>query len=149
MNLLIKISLVIITFLWLLGSILPLLPISDSVVIFPFLKIFYAPVCHQSSSKLICGNFGCTFLCARCVGIYSGVFFTSFIVLIKGIIPTANIKFLFVLTVPLITDVILISSGIYTYSKIRAYSTGVIFGSAAFYYFYIGIQNWLIKNRIK
>jgi uncharacterized membrane protein len=139
---LIKITFVIISLLWLVGSLLPLFAIPGSIISFPFLNIFYSPVCHQESSKLICSNLGCSFLCARCVGIYSGVFLASLLILFRKNITELHIKYFLISSIPLLLDVILISSGFYDYSKTSAYFTGLIFGSAAFYYFYIGIMNW-------
>lgn len=63
----------------------------------------------------------------------------------KNIIP---IKYLFILSIPLLLDVIFVSLGIYNYSKLIALFTGFIFGSAAFYYFYNGIEIFLYEKRI-
>ena len=45
-------------------------------------------------------------------------------------------------------DVILYSTGIYTYSKTIAFSTGILLGSVGFLYIHEGILN-LIKEKKK
>lgn len=67
----------------------------------------------------------------------------------KKKLKAAHIKYLFILSVPLLIDVLLVSSGVYEYSKITAYFTGLIFGSTAFYYFYTGVLFGLIKEKGK
>ena len=146
-----KIGLSLIIFVWLIGSIIPLIPFFPKIFLSfsPFGSMFYSPVCHQESAKLICNDYGCTYLCSRCVGIYSGVFIFSFATIFIRNIKVIHIKYFFLLSTPLLVDVILSSSGFYPYSKTMAYLTGIIFGSTAFYYFYIGIQKWLSeKTRI-
>lgn len=148
MNIYIRILFTIISLLWLYLSVVPLFPeLSSSIIfIFPYLQIIYSPVCHQEASKLICGDIGCTFLCSRCTGIYTGAAIFSIITLIKKRIPSLHIKYLFIASIPIMLDVVLVSGGVYNYSKIVAFITGTIFGSTAFYYFYIGIQNWFFEK---
>lgn len=129
-------------------NLMPLFPqkFSNFFFLFPLLQIMYSPVCHQELQKLICNEIGCTFLCARCTGIYAGVFIFSLILLLKTNVPVYKIKYLFIAGIPIIADVIASSIGIYSYSRLTAFITGTIFGSAAFYYFYIGIQNWFFEK---
>ncbi|MCZ7601513.1 MAG: DUF2085 domain-containing protein [Melioribacteraceae bacterium] len=139
-----------VAFLWLVGTLLSLIDFTQNIFIefIPFLYIFYSPVCHQNVDKLICVDNSCSLLCSRCVGIYLGVFITSITLIFiapKNIIP---IKYLFILSIPLLLDVIFVSLGIYNYSKLIALFTGFIFGSAAFYYFYNGIEIFLYEKRI-
>lgn len=145
-----KVLLTVIALLWLSGSLLPLFPFTQNIFIeyVPFIYILYSPVCHQNVDKLICVDNSCSLLCARCLGIYLGVFITSFALLFiepKNVIP---IKYLFILSIPLLLDVIFISLGVYSYLKLIALLTGIIFGSAAFYYFYNGIEIFLYEKRI-
>jgi len=128
---------------------MPLFPqaFSDFIFLFPYLHIMYSPVCHQELQKLICNEFGCTLLCARCTGIYAGAFIFSVVLLQKTSMPVYAIKYLFIACIPIIVDVFASSISIYTYSKLTAFITGTIFGSTAFYYFYIGIQNWFSEKK--
>lgn len=137
-----RIILFILMLLWTIGSIAPLRPFFNNILlpVYPFLQIIYSPVCHQEFAKLICVDNVCTFLCARCAGIYFGVLSFSFFTLFKGTLTTLPIKYFVIFSLPLIIDVILVSSNFYNYSHLISFITGFIFGCTAFYYFYIGIS---------
>lgn len=112
-----------------------------SIIILPFIKKTYSLVCHQNSEKIIELNCGHTFVCSRCVGIYSGILLVSiFSLFIKKEIKI-NLKLLSISTIPLMIDVFLTSMNIYTYSKTLAFFTGLFFGSVLFLYFYKSLIN--------
>lgn len=137
-----RVILFILILLWTIGSIAPLLPFLNKIVlpVYPYLQILYSPVCHQDLAKLICVDSSCSFLCARCVGIYFGALSFSFLTLFKGTLTALPIKYFVIFSLPLIIDVILVSSNFYNYSHLISFITGFIFGWIAFYYFYIGIS---------
>ncbi len=136
--------------LWFTFSILPLLfeENNNIALLSPILSFVYSPVCHQDALKLICFEGNCSVLCARCEGIYFGVFSSSIVALLAGRLKTYSIKYLFLLSSPMFADVIFVSTGFYNYSHLVSFLTGLIFGYAAFYYFYIGIQDFsFFRNR--
>lgn len=151
MNYKLKIFLFIIVLLWNAG-IYPgfLFAInSDSVLALPVLKKFYSGVCHQQEIKLP-EVFGFNaMVCSRCAGIYAGVLLSAILLLFIKINENANIKFLILSAVPLILDVIFYNFELYNYSKSAAFSTGLFFGSAGFYYFYIGLEKLFFEQNIK
>lgn len=137
-----RVILFILILLWTIGSIALLVPFLNKIFLpaYPLLQIVYSPVCHQESAKLICVDSLCSFLCARCAGIYFGALVISFITLFKVYIKVLPIKYFLIFSLPLIFDVLMVSSNFYNYSHIIALITGFIFGCTAFYYFYIGIS---------
>jgi len=116
---------------------------NNLLIIYPFIKKGYSLVCHQEESKLIYFNGLTTLLCARCTGIYLGLLTASFINIFIAIKKLPDIKFLFLFSAPMLTDVILYSIGLYNYSKVIAFATGLLFGSVGFLYFYGGVKDLL------
>ncbi len=86
-------------------------------------------------------------VCARCTGIYMGAFASSILFFFVSIKKELSIKYLFLFSVPLIVDIILYSIGIYHYSKVMALITGLLLGSAGFFYLYNGLNNFIIANK--
>jgi uncharacterized membrane protein len=118
-------------FIWILGFLQPILFTQNDSLTNYFLERIYSPVCHQERSKCISiANHG-MLVCARCAGIYFGA-------LVAGIttfffqIPYPKLKYLLLALLPLFFDVIFSSIGIYSYSKILACGTGLIFGYTVF-----------------
>lgn len=88
-------------------------------------------------------------VCSRCAGIYAGVLLFSFYMIFVKIKTNKEIKFLILSAVPLILDVIFYNIGIYNYSKTAAFTSGLFFGSAGIYYFYIGLEKLISEQKIK
>lgn len=138
-----RLILFIILLLWSGGIFLEwFLKFDDNLLLgLPFLQKTYALVCHQQKTKLILFDHGETLTCARCIGIYLGLLFTSVIVLFRSPKAILHIKFLFVAATPIFIDVILYSFNIYHYSKMIAFITGFLLGSVGFLYLYAGLNN--------
>jgi uncharacterized membrane protein len=125
-----------------------LLPVFNNVLLaIPFLQKTYSLVCHQFNERSISsGNFE-TLVCARCVGIYLGLLLSSFVFLFRTQKETPDIKYLFIMAIPLLADVILHSFNVYNYSRTIAFCTGLLLGSTGFLYLYGALNNLI--NEIK
>lgn len=112
---------------------------------YPIVKNTYSLVCHQDPAKLInlsCGN---SFVCARCLGIYTGLLINSFLHIFHEIKLKKDFLLVLFATVPMFVDVVSVAAGIYEYSKTLAFITGLLFGSILFLYLYNGLQNLIIE----
>jgi len=132
---------------WCLGIFIEWLIKIDAHFVFalPYLQKTYSLVCHQDKSKLLFLDGAGTLTCARCTGIYLGLFVSSVLVLFK--IPgwQLNIKILLIASVPMIIDVLLTTLNIYFYSKLIAFFTGLLLGSVGFFYLYNGLNNLILE----
>lgn len=123
----------IIGFIWCIGIISPVIFQNNKTFIAakPFLNQVYSTVCHQEHAKTIKIYDEEIFVCSRCTGIYIGVFMAILISLF--ILPKNRLLHLLISSsVFLLSDVILSSIGIYSYSKYFALSTGLFFGLTLF-----------------
>lgn len=133
-----KITMLAVFILWSAGLMLPVLVyfFPQTEILLPFLKMTYSHVCHQIPQKSFSFN-GQTFLvCARCTGIYMGIFMTSAATLFfrqQKVYPL-NKLLLLIAGLPMLLDVFFSTFGVYTYNKIIACCTGIIFGSVVFAY---------------
>ncbi len=145
---LIKIIMISLMFIWILGFLQPILfTQSDSLTNY-FLKRIYSPVCHQERNKcIIIANHG-MLVCARCAGIYFGALVAGITALLFQI-PYPKLKYLLIALLPLFFDVIFSSIGIYSYSKILACGTGLIFGYIIFLFLLNEIENFFTLKSIK
>ena len=139
----IKIILFTLIFLWVAGIFIHFFIPSFNGLFYllPFLENTYSTVCHQQEEKLLNFNGYKTLVCARCTGIYLGALFSSFGLLFLKLKNSLNIKFLMFASIPMLGDVILYSTGIYTYSKTVALITGLLLGSIGFLYIHEGIMD--------
>ena len=85
-------------------------------------------------------------VCARCVGIYFGALSAGLLGLFYAI-PLLSTRVLLVSTLPLIADVILTFSRVYSYSQLTAFTTGLIFGSVL-YLFLLNELEYLFSRKI-
>lgn len=144
-----KIILFLLISFWCIGFTYPLsrlIGMSNPIVEF-FLKNSYGSVCHQQQDKLFEISGIKLFVCWRCAGIYLGAFTAGFFNLFisKKILIT---NFLFVASsIPMVVDVTLYSSGVYSYSNWIAFLTGVAFAMTAFNYTAATFENQIIKIR--
>ncbi len=111
----------------------------------PFDQIIFSKVCHQNPEKLINVG-GQSFVCARCVGIYTGGFISSLLILFSSRLNFFDNKYLILSFIPVILDVGAVNLGIYSYSKTSALITGLILGSSVIYYFYKSIFSQLERK---
>ena len=122
---------------------------NNTILALLFLSKFYSGVCHQHEIKLL-EVFGIeSMVCSRCAGIYAGVLLTSFLLLFITVEENLGIKLLLLSSIPLILDVVFYNLGLYNYSKTTAFSTGIFFGSAGFYYFYIGLEKLFSEQKLQ
>jgi uncharacterized membrane protein len=115
------------------------------ILVFPYLQKTYSLVCHQEKNKLLLLDGAETLACARCTGIYLGLLLSSFFVLIKLLKWKLHVNILYITAVPMILDVLLTSLNIYAYSKLIAFSTGLLLGSTGFFYLYAGLNNLILE----
>lgn len=94
---------------------------------FLFIKTCYGTICHQNPAK--CPG-GVSFLCYRCLGIYSGVWIALLLSLFSPLPGLNNNLRILLITAAalLVTDVIFHNFGVYNYSAFAAATTGLIFG---------------------
>ena len=132
---------------WCLGfTFASLFPKSQMIIVYPLIKQFYSSVCHQINYKCIEIN-GINFLvCARCSGIYFGALLSSAILLFFSGSNTLDVKYIVIASIPMFIDVVLYSTGIYSYSKFTALSTGLIFGFVSGSFIIFSIENLLLKK---
>jgi len=144
-----KIILFLLISFWCIGFIYPLfglVGIFNPMIEF-FLKNSYGNVCHQQQDKLFEISGIKLFVCWRCAGIYLGVFVAAlFNLFMSKEIVITNILFI-ASSIPMIVDVTLHSSGVYSYSNWTAYFTGMLFAVIAFNYAAATLENKIIKIR--
>ena len=119
------------------------------ILFFPFINKTYSLVCHQQTNKLIYFGASHTLVCARCSGIYVGLLTASLTGLFIAFNKVPKIKILLISSIPMLIDVLLYSSGIYSYSKIIAFLSGFLFGSVGFLYFYDSIKSLMQEILIR
>ena len=147
----IKLLIAFVTLIWCMGIFSEwIIPFNNKATFtIPFLHQTYSLVCHQQKAKLITeGNYE-TMVCARCTGIYLGSFVSSIVLLFLNFKRKLSFSFLLILSVPMIFDVFLSSLNVYDYSKVIAFSTGLLFGSIGFLYLYNGLRQLFTELNFK
>ena len=129
-----RIILLLFLLIWIPGILSPCLNINSLNSIYPFQKMLYSNICHQDVNKSFTCNDIPFLVCARCTGIYFGAFISAVVILILSIKLKFKTKFLYLLSIPMLLDVLYYSFGIYPYNKFIASSTGLLFGSSIFLY---------------
>jgi uncharacterized membrane protein len=139
---LLRLVLFFILLLWCLGfSINFLFPKSEELLVFsPVIKKIYSTVCYQDELRTLSFYGKKLFVCTRCTGIYLGALLFSFISIFFGQIKSSGNLFLAGMST-IFADIIIYSTGIFNYSKYYAFVTGFFFGSAAFLYILIILEN--------
>lgn len=99
-----------------------------------FGELCYSHVCHQITEKTIFIQGRPLLVCSRCFGIYTGLLLASIASFFFSFRRRLPIKYLLIAGIPMLLDVILYSVNIYYYSKITAFITGLLLGSAGFFY---------------
>ena len=105
----------------------------------------YSTVCHQESAKCISLGSETMLVCARCAGIYFGALSAGLLGLFYTI-PLLSIRVLMVSALPLLADVFLTFSGVYAYSQLAAFATGLILGSVVYLFLLKELEN-LFSNK--
>lgn len=134
---------------WCAGFLLPVfLPeIAGNNLFYQFLKLCYSRVCHQSNDATFYINGNHLLVCARCSGIYLGAFLVLVPLLFMKPKWKLSLKPFILLTSPLIIDAFAVRLNIYTYSKINAFITGLLFGSIVIIYIFDVLINSLYRAK--
>jgi uncharacterized membrane protein len=130
------------------GFLMPLITSIENPFINYLLKRLYSTTCHQEGLKCISIGNDKMLVCARCAGIYFGAFISAIFALFI-IFPFISNKILLISILPLLMDVFLTSSGIYSYSQFLSFATGVIFGIVIFLFTMEELGNLFLTNNRK
>jgi uncharacterized membrane protein len=140
-----RMGLFIFSAIWFLGVVSPGFDLITSL--YPFQKQLYSTVCHQNTNKSFIFN-GIPFLvCARCTGIYTGTTISALILIGFSKNFVFKTKYLIIMTVPLLLDVIFLTFNFYSYNKYLSSFTGLLFGSSVFLYILSAIENLLFTEQ--
>ena len=129
-----RLTIFLILLLWSLGILYYLLfTQTNNILAEFFFANLYSTVCHQQSEKCISIGSAQMLVCARCAGIYFGALITGLSIFsLKSI--QLNEKLLFMTLLILCSDVLFVAIGIYNYSKIISFTTGLLFGGSVYAY---------------
>ncbi len=126
--------------LWTAGIFIPCLNIENPLLFF-ITDQFYSTVCHQNPAKTFRCDTNHLFVCARCLGIYTGALLMSVVVLFYKKTFRLNLLPLIIASVPMLIDVLGVLFNFYNYSLLLALLTGMLFGSTSFIYILSVIEN--------
>jgi uncharacterized membrane protein len=142
---LVRIFILLLLASWMVGFLLPLIISIENPFINYVLKRFYSTVCHQEGFKCISIGQATMLVCARCAGIYFGAFITSISSLFI-IVPFISKKLLMISILPLMMDVFLTTSGVYTYSQFLSFVTGIIFGMVIYLFTILELEKFILNK---
>lgn len=97
--------------------------------------MFYSPICHQNPEKSFMFNNLQFLVCSRCFGIYIGAFISSILIILCSKIKI-KLQLVFFSIIPMIADIILYRTEIYSYNKIISLLTGFSFGAILFLFIF-------------
>lgn len=147
-KLFLRITVFTIILIWCVGFISPIFfnKLNFLIISYPFTKYVYSLVCHQIGSKSFNINGENLLVCARCTGIYAGALFASLISIFYSFKMINNINLFLYSIIFLALDVFFTTAGIYHYSKLLAFFTGIFLGSVSFLYILNVIEINLLKE---
>ena len=128
-----------------IGFLLPTITSIDNSLSNFLLTRVYSSVCHQENVKCIAIGNASMLVCARCAGIYFGSFTTGLLSLLL-IVPSISRRVLLFSAIPLAMDVLLVLTGVYTYSQGIAFATGLVFGGVVYLFLLNELEN-LFSNK--
>ena len=128
-----------------IGFLLPTITSTDNSLSNFLLTRVYSSVCHQENVKCIAIGNASMLVCARCAGIYFGSFTTGLLSLLL-IVPSISRRVLLFSAIPLAMDVLLVLTGVYTYSQGIAFATGLVFGGVVYLFLLNELEN-LFSNK--
>lgn len=135
------------TAIWIFGFLSPVITkFIDPFIHFLFSRT-YSRICHQDIEKCISVGGESMLVCARCAGIYIGAFLATILNVFTRI-PILTLKLIIIFSLPLILDVSFTFSGLYSYSQLIAFITGLSFGSAITFVILAEVKQ-LISKKIK
>jgi len=144
--LLVRVLLLSFLSIWIYGFLLTIITSTDNLISKFLLSRIYSTVCHQESVKCISIGGTNMLVCSRCAGIYTGALIAGLFSLLVTL-PEINKKILILSTIPLTMDVFFTFTGVYSYSKSIAFSTGLAFGSIIYLLIISELEN-LFSNKL-
>ncbi len=146
--LLIRFSVLLISGIWIFGFLSPILiNLENPFTQFIFERI-YSRVCHQDINKCVTVHNSSMLVCPRCTGIYLGAFLTGIIFLIIKSFRI-NLYSIIVMSLPLLLDVLFITTGIYPYTKSFAFITGLLFGGMLYFVTISELENYFSNKNFR
>ena len=141
-----RFTIIILLLFWCLGILYSILfsQFQNKLAEFLFANL-YSTVCHQQSAKCISIGNEQILVCARCTGIYFGALITAFSVFYLNKLKITEKLLLFVLLI-LCFDVLAVLIGIYNYSKIISFITGLLFGGTVYLYLMNELENFFFTS---
>lgn len=136
------------TSIWLLLIVTPCFNFSFFNYYYPFQKQLFSTVCHQNEYKSFICNDIPFLVCARCTGIYAGALIASLTLIVNFKEFIFKTKYFFLLSAPMLLDVVLLNFEVYNYYKPLSAFTGLLFGSSVFLYILSAIENLLFSKQI-
>jgi uncharacterized membrane protein len=134
---------------WYIGLSFPIIfSSSQFIILTPLIKKAYFNICHQESYKVISIAGHQFFVCARCLGIYTGILIFSFASIFMRIIPKHMIMLMIISFVLILADILFYMTGLYGYSKYIGFGTGIFSGSVTFLYILNELDNYLLTITI-
>ena len=133
--------------IWIYGFLLPVITSTDNLISKFVLSRIYSTVCHQESVKCISIGGTTLLVCSRCAGIYTGALISGLLSLLVTL-PEINKKILILSTIPLTMDVFFTFTGVYTYSRSMAFSTGLAFGTIIYLLNISELENLFSKKTL-
>jgi uncharacterized membrane protein len=146
----IKVLLIIVIFVWYAGIFSGVLLPEGFSKLFPgiFTDRMYSLVCHQDAAKSFFIMGQKLEVCARCTGIYTGgLIFSLTALFISPSVPRSG-RWLILAMIPMALDVIMYSTGIYSYSKWAAFGTGLILGSVSILYIFKSVEDYFLELKM-
>ena len=134
--------------IWIYGFLTPILFKVDNPIYQYLVSRVYSTMCHQDAEKCILIKNESMLVCARCAGIYFGAFIIGLVSLIRKQFKI-NLSTIIIMALPLLADVFLTATGIYVYSQIRAFITGLIFGSMVYIIIISELENLLFTRGVR
>jgi uncharacterized membrane protein len=143
---LLRLGFFIFTVIWFIGTISPCFNTDLTNAFYPFQKQIYSTVCHQNINKSFNYDNIPFLVCARCTGIYTGALFSALVIIFYSKQFIFKTKYLIILAVPMLFDVVLLNFGAYNYIHSISAITGILFGSSVFLYILSSIENLLFQQ---
>lgn len=132
--------------IWIYGFLKSSITSIDNSISNFLLSRIYSNVCHQESAKCISIGSASMLVCARCAGIYSGALIAGLLSLLL-IVPSVSKRVLILSSIPLAMDVFFTFTGVYNYSQLLAFATGLAFGGIIYLLIVSELEN-LFSNKI-
>lgn len=145
---LIRFSIVSLLAIWIIGFLTPVVLKIDNLIIKFFITRIYSNLCHQEAEKCIAINNDSMLVCARCAGIYFGAFLAGLVSLLNKS-NEIDLKTIVIMILPLFMDVFFVTTGIYSYSKIIAFITGLVFGSMIYLIGISEIEKFFSNKKVR